>query len=316
LANFWLVAKQVIVLFALIGIGAVCRKTKLVDTTSIKGLINVLILIVTPAVMVECFQRPFDAAMLGQLGIAFVAAALMHVLLIVVSHLASRGDDRTRPVAALSTVFSNAGFMGIPLEYAILGAEGVFYGVVYVAMFNLFIWSWGLMTMRGTLADERRTDGWRRFLNPVFVNPGTIGLLLGLLVFLCSLQLPPLLQQPVKMLADLNTPLAMIVIGYYLGGADLGKVVCSRPAHVACLIRLIVSPLAMIAIFYPFRTMLDRSMMLAMVIAASAPVGAMVAMFAAKYERDVDLAVGLVSGTTIMSIVTMPVVIALAMTCL
>jgi predicted permease len=54
-------------------------------------------------------------------------------------------------------------------------------------------------------------------------------------------------------------------------------------------------------------------MMLAIVIAASAPVGAMVTMFASKYERDVDLSVGLVSGTTLLSIITMPVVIATAM---
>ena len=53
--------------------------------------------------------------------------------------------------------------------------------------------------------------------------------------------------------------------------------------------------------------------MLALVTAASAPVAAMVSMFASKYERDVDLSVGLVSGTTLLSILTMPPVIAFAM---
>jgi predicted permease len=54
-------------------------------------------------------------------------------------------------------------------------------------------------------------------------------------------------------------------------------------------------------------------MMLALVVAASAPVAAMVSMFAAKFGRDVDLSVGLVSGTTLLSVFTMPPVIALAM---
>ena len=80
--------------------------------------------------------------------------------------------------------------------------------------------------------------------------------------------------------------------------------------------RLIVCPLALTFALYPFRSQLDRVMMLSLVAAASAPVAATVTMFASKYGRDVDLSVGVVSGTTILSIVTMPTVIALAMSVL
>ena len=86
--------------------------------------------------------------------------------------------------------------------------------------------------------------------------------------------------------------------------------------YVATVVRLVICPLLVIAALYPFRQALDRNMMLAMAVAASAPVAAMVSMFAAKFRRDVDVSVAVVSGTTLLSILTMPVVIALAMTVL
>ena len=83
--------------------------------------------------------------------------------------------------------------------------------------------------------------------------------------------------------------------------------------YVATAIRLVLCPLLVIAALYPLRASLDRNLMLAMVIAASAPVAAMVSMFATKYRRDVDVSVAVVSGSTLLSVLTMPVVIALAM---
>lgn len=313
--NFLLVAKQVAILFVLIGAGAVCRRTRLVDEFSIRGMVNVLVTVVTPALIVECFQRPFESAMLAQFGIAFAVAAAMHVFLIVLSRFTAKGGENELPVLRVATVFSNAGFMGIPLEYAILGPKGVFYGIVYVTMFNLFMWTWGLGRMKN---EERETK--RRGVSfgtlKSLLNPGTVGLLIGLPLFLFSITLPDVVRTPVKLMSELNTPLAMLVIGYYLAGADLKGVLHSRAASVAAFIRLVASPLLLVGFFWTTRGFLDRTMMLALTIAASAPVGAMVAMFASTYRRDVDLAVGLVSGSTIASVLTMPPIIALAMTVL
>ena len=78
--NFLAVAAQVGVLFALMGVGAVCRRTRLVDESSVKGMVNVLLLVVTPCLMVDVFQRPFDSAMLNSLALAFVFAVAVIVL--------------------------------------------------------------------------------------------------------------------------------------------------------------------------------------------------------------------------------------------
>ena len=307
--NFLIVAQQVAVLFVLMGFGAVMRKAGFFKENAIDGIVNVLILVVTPCLIIDVFQRPFDPSMLMGLGLAFLIAVLAHVVLILLAKAVvhHRNEDVRRPLR-LAAVFSNAGFMGVPLEQAVLGDIGVFYGVVYIVVFNLFMWSWGVRTMEK--GEGRREKG---FSLKTIANPGTVGIALGAPLFFCSAKLPTVIGVPVHHMANLNTPLAMIVIGYALAGAEFGKVVRTGAVYVATAVRLVVCPLLMIAALYPFRDALDRNMMLAMTVAASAPVAAMVSMFAQKFGRDVDVSVAVVSGTTLLSILTMPVVIALAM---
>lgn len=309
--SFFAVATQVAVLFALIAVGAAARRLRLFGDAAAEGIVNLLMFAVTPCVIVDCFQRPFDRTMLGSLGLAFVFASLGHAALIAVSALCFRRyAGNTRRTLRLAAVFSNAGFMGLPLEQAVLGPRGVFFGAVYVVVFNLFIWSWGVMAMKGGEKAERagESDGWKMVL-----NPGTAGIAVGLPLFLLSARLPPVLAEPVRHLANLNTPLAMLAIGYSLAGARLGAVAKIGGAYVAAALRLVASPLLLVAAMLPFRRHLDADMMLAIVIAASAPVAAMVSIFAAKFRRDVDVGVAVVSGTTLLSILTMPLIIALAM---
>ena len=317
--NLATVAAQVGVLFALMSAGAICRRVRLVDETSVKGMVNLLLLVVTPCIIIDSFQRPFDSSMMHAFFWAFAIASFAHVAIILLARLFSRGDDGSRPVLRLAMVFSNAGFMGIPLEQAILGAEGVFYGIVYVVVFNFFMWSWGLYEMRGQVPLsnsnsklELGKERWRS-LRPMVINPGTVGIAIGLPLFFASVSLPAIFKTPISLLAGLNTPLAMLVIGFYLAGADFRRVVRMPSAYLAAAVRLVAYPLAMVALLFPLRSHFPREMMLALVTAASAPVAAMVSMFASKFERDVDLSVGLVSGTTLLSILTMPPVIAFAM---
>ena len=316
--NFLIVAQQVAILFVLMGFGAVMRKAGFFKENAIDGIVNVLLLVVTPCLIVDVFQRPFDSSMLKGLGLAFLIAVLAHVVLILLAKAAvHHRDENIRRPLRLAAVFSNAGFMGIPLEQAVLGDVGVFYGIVYVVVFNLFMWSWGYHIMKN---EERRvmSVGGKTPHSSFFnlhsvVNPGTVGLALGAPLFFLSMKLPVVIGVPVHHMANLNTPLAMIVIGSALAGAEFGKVVRTGAVYVATLVRLVICPLLVIAALYPFRHALDRNMMLAMTVAASAPVAAMVSMFAQKFGRDVDVSVAVVSGTTLLSILTMPVVIALAM---
>ena len=307
LDGFILTAQQVGVLFALIAVGYVCRKANFLSDAFVKGCVNLLLLIVTPCLIVHVFQRPFTGTALANLGLALAFAFVAHLIGIVFAEICfRRTDERQRGVLKFATVFSNGGFMAIPLEYALLGPDGAFYGALYVVMFNFLCWTYGLKVMCGHLKDMNH-----RIL---FINPGTVGIAIGLPLFLTSTTLPVILHDPIKYIADLNTPLAMIVIGFYLADARFSAYFRCVPALVASALRLVVIPALVLSGLVAARGMhLDPTMAVALTASASAPVAAMDTMFASKYGRDVDVSVGLVAVTTILSIATMPLLVGISM---
>ena len=308
MANLLTVAQEVAVLFLLMAAGFASRKAKILTDRSIGEVVGFLLMIVNPCLILHAFDRAFEPSMLKGLALAFAFAVAAHLVLMAVSAvLFVRGRPSTDIVLRMSAVFSNAGFVGIPLEQAVLGTEGVFYGVAYIVVFNIFMWSWGLGLNR---------DGRFTLSRKMVLNPGMLAVIGGVTIFFLPHRLPVVLGEPLEMLAGMNTPLAMAVIGYYLAGTHFDAVLRVPKAHLAVFFRLVVCPALVIAMLWPFRHALDRTMMLAVVIPAATPVAAMVSMFAAKYERDVSMSVAMVSGTTLLSVVTMPLVIAFAMSVL
>ena len=309
LESLLIVARQVGILFALMAVGFICNKRKLLNGVAIKGITELLVLIVTPSLIVHVFQRPFDRALLGGLGWAVAAAFFAHVEGSVLALLCVHDPVKRREgVLRFATIFSNAGFMGIPLEYAILGPKGVFFGAVYVVMFNLICWSWGIVVMCGGMKDVR--------LRTIFINPGSVGVAIGLPFFLFSLRMPAFIGEPIRMLSDLNTPLAMIMAGWYLAEADFRPVLRCAGAYIVAVLRLAVVPLAVIGALVAMRVFipsLDPVMAVAIATAAAAPTGALTTVIAAKYDLDVSTATGIVSGTTLLSILTMPPIVGFAL---
>ena len=310
LENLLLVSKQVGVLFALMAVGFLCNRRQLLNAVAIKGVTELLVLIVTPCVIIHSFiQQKFSPSLLGDLGWALAAAVFAHVVGSVIAFVCLNGRDLQRVgVLRFAVIFSNAGFMGLPLEYAILGADGVFFGAMYVVVFNIACWTWGVAVM----CKGAKTTG----LRSILVNPGTVGVTIGLPFFLFSLKLPEVVGRPLQMMADLNTPLAMIMVGWYLAEADLRPVLCRGAVYGVAVLRLLVVPLAMIGALVGVRACvqaLNPVMAVAIVTAVSAPVAALTTVIAARYGRDVTTATGLVSGTTLLSILTMPPIVGFAL---
>ncbi|MBQ3712405.1 MAG: AEC family transporter, partial [Spirochaetia bacterium] len=120
--SFTTVFQQIVILFIMIAVGFVCSRRGLLSPLTIKELSKFIIYIVTPCIVVESFNRPFDSAMLGNMGIACAAAIGAHVLNIILSRIFVRDKEHSRQVVyQFATIFSNCGFMGLPLQQAILG---------------------------------------------------------------------------------------------------------------------------------------------------------------------------------------------------
>ena len=302
LSSFVDVGTQVLVLFILIAVGALLTKLGLINEQGSRVMTDVVLYAVTPCVIINAFQREYEPQMLGGLGIALLAAVSALGFSVMLAEILYRKKDIDRGVVLkFSVVFSNCGFMALPLQQAILGDDGVFYGAAYVAMFNVFMWTYGLLTM------SRKRE--LKSALKAIVNPGIIGTVIGIIFFLFSVKLPTVLASPISLLAALNTPVPMLVIGFHLVHAKLIRVLTDKDAYIAMALRLIVIPLIVMGAMYLLRV--DAVITTATVIAVSAPVAAFTTMMSTKYGHDTELSAGIVSASALFSLITMPLVVGL-----
>lgn len=303
--NFVMIAQQVLVLFVLIAVGFLCGKKGILTDSSSHHITDIVLYVVTPCVMISAFQREFTLDLLGKIFIAAICASLIIAGSIAVAKIVFRNKNEARSkVLQFAVIFSNCGFMSLPLQKAVLGDDGWFYGSIFVAVFNLFVWTYGLVSMSG---DKKLLS-----IKKLVFNPGLVGVIIAIILFVCRIHLPYIISQPVEYLADLNTPLPMLVIGFYLSKADLKKAFTDVSTYIAMAVRLIVIPVAATFIMALFKV--DSVIIIAFVIASAAPTAATTTMFAAKFNRDAELSVSVVASTTLVSIITMPLVVALAQT--
>lgn len=303
LENFIMIAQQVLVLFILIGVGFACGKKGILTDESSKKITDIVLYVVTPCVMISAFQREFSMHLLGNILITALCATASIAATVFIAKLIFHDKNTARKkVLQFSAIFSNCGFMSLPLQKAILGDDGWFYGSIFVAVFNVIVWTYGLVMMSG---DKKQMS-----VKKLAFNPGIVGVLIALIIFVLRIKLPYIISQPIDYLAALNTPLPMLIIGFYLSQADLKKAFTDAGAYLAMAVRLAVVPL--LSMFVMHLLNVDPTIMIACVIASSAPTAATTTMFAAKYGRDVELSVSIVASTTLVSIITMPLIVALA----
>ncbi len=297
------VFSQVLILMILVALGAMLSKTGILTESGVRSITDMVLMTVTPCVIIKSFVREFDAKALKGLLISFLIAALVHIGFIVLSRIILHSKDISRErVLRLGVIFTNCGYMSLPLQEAILGETGVFYGSSFIAIFNLFVWSYGIITISGD----------KKYLTPkkLVFNPGMIGLAVGLVVFLFSIPVPKIIYQPISFVASLNTPLPMIIIGYHLSKTDILKSIKDLQCLLASLVRMLLLPSVAIVLMYLCRVRGD--MLVSAAISCSAPTAAITTMFASKFGGDTELSVNMVSLTTIMSLLTMPLMITAA----
>ena len=303
LSSFLTVGEQVLILFVLIAIGFVCGKTKLINEAGSKVMADVVLYFVTPCVIINAFQREFDVTMLIKLIVSAVCSAAILGFSVLVAQILFKKQERHRAcIFKFATVFSNCGYMSLPLQQALLGDEGVFYGATFVAMFNIFVWSYGIITMKGK---DEKASGIK-----ILINPGIIGTLIGVVLFLCSIELPGVIAQPISYMAALNSPVPMLIIGYYLSKANLKKAFTDAWSYVSMGLRLVILPL--LTLFVLLLCGIKGPLLVSLTISVSSPVAAITTMMSAKYGHDTELSVSIVSASTLLSLGTMPLIVGLS----
>lgn len=293
---FLSVILEVAVILLLILVGYFTVKKGMFTKESLGSITSFLLYIVTPCLIVSSFLSAESGKLDGwTLLLAAVLPALSIVISIALSYLFFRKEPSgRRRVLRFSMIFCNVGFMGIPLVEGIVGSEGVLYGSFFIAVFNIFCWTYGYVMM----------GGGKVRLKALLLNPGLIGLVIGLPLYLLDVPVPALFVEPVELISALNTPLAMIVVGGYIAQVKLRAFVSDLAVYKMAVLRLVVAPLLYLALVWLLRP--DETLLMSTVIQAATPVAANCVLFAVQYDSDAELASKSVAVSTALSVVTIP----------
>ncbi len=304
--NLLTTAQQVFILYILIAVGFFADKSGLYTEKASKLNTNLLFYIVTPLVIVNSFLTIDNSPEnLKNFGIAALLGVALHVVgIILVLPLFRKTEKSKAGIYRYACIYGNCGYMALPLAQAVLGAEGTFYCSAVIMIFNIFCFTHGIYI----IGAQKGGFDFKKLL----INPGTIGVAIGLPLYLFGVELPAVIETPITSLAALNTPLAMLIFGTYIAHTDLKTMFTDKRIYLVGVVKLIAIPLVMIAAF----KLLNIPTLLATAIAvsASAPCANNTVIFAGKYDLDTGTASKTVALVSFFSIITMPVMIALAAT--
>ncbi len=298
------VFNQVLIMFLLIAVGIFCYRIKLISKHGNRQLSNFLLSVVTPALIVNSYQKPFDAALAQGLLWAFLLAGISHLIGIAAAYLLLRGKpgDPRLPLERFAAIYSNCGFMAIPLISAVLGGDGVFYAGAYLTVFNLLSWTQGVFMLSG----ERSLKSALK----VFTSPTVISVFVGLLLFFTGLPLPGPISSAISYISDLNTPLAMIVTGVSIAQMNIFSAFKGWRLYYVSLLRLVVVPGLMLAALALIPC--DPTVRMVNLIGTACPAAASTVLFANRYSLDSQHASKLIAITTVFSLATIPLLMGIA----
>lgn len=302
LENMLLVASQVGTLFLMMGVGFLLARRGKLKAETLSQLAYLLMTIISPCIIMDTLQADRTPELVAAMGQGAVLMLVLYLIWFVVAvPLFRKQPEYSRCVLQFGVVYSNTGFMGLPLVQSVLGPRGMLFATTPYVLFSAFSWSHGVALLGG-----RKNLS----LKKMILNPGIISCAIGLTLFFLDTRLPPMLGSAVHFLGSMNTPLAMVVIGGQMALADLNAAVRDKRLYWASLARLVLYPAILLVGLLPFD--MDPMMYTTYVILAATPAAGATAIFAQRFGRDSAIGAQLVTLSTLFSIVTLPVFAALA----
>lgn len=299
--------RAVLLLFMMIIPGFILKKTKLADDKLPLGFTNTILYITQPAMLVVGFFRPYDGKIMRSAIIVFILTFVVHALFIFsVRFFFKKAPKETAKAYRFGVAFANAGYMGIPLITMIFGTEAAIYASVYIIGFNFFAWSLGCL-----IYSEDKS-----YISPkkMFLNAATIPTMIGILIFVTNLYsyLPSVVSsftgETLEMLKDMVAPMSMMVIGMRLADLKLKGAFSDANLYLALALRLLILPAATFGILFICKILgfYDMTAFSVVLICASTPAASATCMFAERFNSDSVTASKFVSISTVLSLLTMP----------
>ena len=299
------VMQKIIVLFIAMIAGYICKKTSILDGKSTKSLSNMLTYITNPCLILCSLQMPYSKDTLKTAATVFVLSLIIHTVMALLSHFIfiKNKNHKSRSVYSFALTYANCGYMGYPIMMAIFGDEkGLFYGVIFTTVFNLFNWTHGIIVMN----PEKGKLPWKKLI----YNPALISVVASMILFLTGTMLPATVKEGVSMIGNMTFPLSMIIIGSLLADMKLIKIMSHYSVYLFSLLKLLIIPTIMIVTAKILN--LPEYIAITGITMCAAPSAANTAVLAEVYDNDSALAARLVGVTTLFCLITMPLMLYLS----
>lgn len=296
-----IILKQAMIMLLLILVGVLAFKTKVVTKDGGRQFSNFVLEIVTPAIVINAYAEvEFEGRLVINMLWTFALAALSFIISILASKLLVRNNpNREVAIERFSAIYSNCGFMGIPLASAMLGTEGVFYASAFLTIFFFFSWTHGIMLLTG------QSD--KKALLKKFCSPTIIGIVIGLLLFFFRIELPDLVESVLSYVSGLNTPMAMVASGISVAQVNMISAVKNPRVYYASALKLIILPLIFAVVLLPL-TFIPIEVRTVVLILSAAPSAAMCTLQCQKHGLNDLYASQIFAMTTILSMGTLPLI--------
>lgn len=297
------ILRQTIIMLMLILTGVICSKTKIISKETNRDLSKFVLQVVNPIVIFTSYQMEYRGELVRNLLITFALSVFAFVIMIGAAYIFIRKKDgREADIERFSTIYSNCGFMGIPLMHALFGDEGVFYLTAFITVFNLIVWTHGIILISGE-RDMKRVA-------KVFYSPTIIAIVLGIITFFAQIKIPSVPMAALDFIADMNTPMAMLVSGVTIAGTNIVKLVKKPRVYYISFLKLLAIPVILVAVM-SFLSV-DEKVRMTVIVAASAPPAAMCTLQCIRYNRNSLYASEIFAAGTILSVASLPIVVKMA----
>ncbi|MDN5342483.1 AEC family transporter [Oceanotoga sp. DSM 15011] len=301
--NFSNIFNQIFVLFFLILIGYVSRKINVFNDSGTKGLSDLVLKITLPAMIIQSMQKEFSPELLGKVFQIVIISTVVYLVSFIISLffpklIGSSKDELGAYKFAL--VFSNVGFMGFPVIKAAFGNDALFYTAIYNLPFNFLVFTLGIVL----LANNKEKN---KFDLKMFLNPGIISVLIGMIIFIFSIKLPTAVDETLSLLGSVTTPLSMLVIGSLLAKSSIKNIFSNPKVYIISFARLFLMPIIVYFILKPFVN--DYLMIGIPLLITAMPVAANSAILAEEYGGNAELSSQTVFISTLLSIISIPLIL-------
>ncbi|MBQ8613933.1 MAG: AEC family transporter [Ruminiclostridium sp.] len=294
------VLTQTIIMFIIVIIGALCYKFRLITDDGKKQLSSLVMYIVNPLLIFLAYQTDFKKELLIGLMWTAIMAVLTYIVFILLSMVIIRDKEgRETAIERFSVIYSNCGFMGTPLIFGVFGSEGVFLQNGFITVFNLCVWTHGIMSVKG----QRDMKSILR----AFKAPAVIAVFLGLVLFFLGVRIPEIPYTALNHVGEMTTPLAMLVAGASIAGSNILKSLKNPRIYLITFLKLIVFPLIglLIIAFLPA----PETAKLITLIEIACPTATIGMMFAITFNKNAEYSSQIFAVTTLLSMATLPFIV-------